>query len=88
MEIENITKKLQLVFQTLFDDETIIITNDLSAKDIQEWDSLNNIMLFVEIEKIFNIHFRTSEITKLQNVGELIRRITHKLSDSVSMANS
>lgn len=79
MERSKVTDTVQTILRSLFNDDTIIITNRLSANDIKEWDSLNNIMFFVEIEKAFNIHFRSSEITRIENVGKLIDLIMLKL---------
>lgn len=76
-----ITEKLQEIFQDLFDDETIILTLDTSAEDIEDWDSLMHIQLIVEIEKQFQIKFTTGEVTKLKNVGELITLIEQKSHD-------
>lgn len=58
------------IFEDVFDDE-IKVTPDLSAKDVDGWDSISHIRLILTIEKRFNIKFSTSEIGKLENVGEL-----------------
>jgi len=73
-----IENTLQEIFRDLFDDETIIITPELTADDIDDWDSLMHIQLIVEIEKGFNIKFTIGEIAHLKNVGELIDIIRQK----------
>ena len=52
VEIEN---KLKHVFQNVFEDSKIEIRNDLSAKDVDNWDSLTHMILISEIEEKFNI---------------------------------
>jgi len=51
------------------------VTPELSAKDVDGWDSLTHIRLILSVEKAFKIKFTTSEIGKLQNVGDLARLI-------------
>jgi acyl carrier protein len=65
-------KELQLIFQDIFDDKKIKIQRETSAKDIEKWDSLNNIKLIITIEQLYRIRFSPSEITDIPNVGSLI----------------
>ena len=52
----------------------------MSAKDVEEWDSLTNISLIAEIEKYFSIKLKLREILKLKNVGDLCDCIEKKLA--------
>ena len=74
----NIIKKLLPIFKNVFDDDDLIITNLTSAKDISGWDSLAHIRLVVAIEKSFHLRFTASEISELENVGEMIDLIVLK----------
>ena len=71
--------KLQDVFRDVFDDETIEVNESTTTKDVDGWDSLNNINLVVAVEKAFAIKFTTKEVNKLANVGEFIKLIERKL---------
>ena len=51
----DIIKKLGGIFKDVFDDENLMISNDTTADDIDDWDSLAHINLIVAIEKDFNI---------------------------------
>ena len=75
MEEPEIYARLGEIFQDVFDDESIEVTPELSAKDVDGWDSLTHIRLILTIEKAFKIKFTTSEIGKLENVGELVTLI-------------
>ena len=66
--------RLQEIFNDVFDDE-ITVTPELSAKDVDGWDSLAHIRLLLTVEKRFHIKFSTSEIGKLENVGDLVALI-------------
>jgi len=67
--------RLSEVFQDVFDEDEIQLTPELSAKDVDGWDSLTHIRLILTIEKAFKIKFSTSEVGKLQNVGDLVSLI-------------
>lgn len=69
----NIIKvRLNEVFREVFDDEEIEVFDEMTAKDIEEWDSLMHITLVVAIEKEFSCRFNAAEIAKLENVGSII----------------
>ena len=54
MEREDIFSKLNEIFEDVLDlDETPNLTDETSADDIEEWDSLSHILLIVAIEKAF-----------------------------------
>lgn len=75
----NILQELQPIFQDIFDDEDLVVTNELSANDVEDWDSLSHIRLVVAIEKHFNIKFALGELKGLANVGEMVEIIEAKL---------
>ena len=79
MSEEQILKKVQEIFRDVFDDETLIIVREMSAKDIEDWDSLAQINLIVAIEQDFHIKFRLEEIQGLKNVGNTIDLISEKV---------
>jgi acyl carrier protein len=69
---EEIRKRLNTVFQDVFDDETLLIEDHMDESHIDEWDSLTNIILIVSVEKEFNVRLDTAKISELKNVGEMI----------------
>jgi acyl carrier protein len=78
----NIKELLQEVFRDVFDDETIKLYDEMTADDIEEWDSLSHIVLVVAVKKKFNVKFQTAETMKLKNVGEFIELLQNKLSNN------
>jgi len=78
MNSEIIIQKLEELFRDLFDDYTGPVTRELTADDVEEWDSLGHIQLMVLIEKTMGLRFSTEEIRQLKNLGELVDLIQAK----------
>jgi acyl carrier protein len=70
MEDPEIYSRLTDILKKVFDDD-IKVTPDLSAKDVDGWDSLTHIRLIMTVERAFKVKFSVSEIGKLENVGSL-----------------
>ena len=75
MDEPQIYARLAQIFEDVFDDDSVKLTPELSAKDVDGWDSLTHIRLLLTVEKAFKIKFSTSEIGKLENVGDLVKLI-------------
>lgn len=71
MEKQKIYSMLDEVFQDVFDDESIHVTPETTADDIEDWDSLEHINLVVAVENKFGIKFKMSEVVSFHNVGEM-----------------
>jgi acyl carrier protein len=67
--------RLTQIFLDTFDDDSISVTPELSAKDVDGWDSITHIRLMLTVEKAFKIKFSTSEISDLKDVGDLVTLI-------------
>lgn len=78
MEKSQILDEVQAIFREVLDNEEIVLANETTADDIEEWDSLTHIQLIVAIEKHFKIRFTSREILSWQNVGQLIDSIAAK----------
>lgn len=78
MEKNEILAKVQTIFRDVLDNEEIVLTDETTANDIEEWDSLSHIQLIVAIEKAFGIKFTSLEIMKWKNVGEMLDSIVAK----------
>lgn len=78
MEKNQILAEVQEIFREVLDNGEIVLANETTADDIEEWDSLTHIQLIVAIEKHFKIKFTSKEILSWQNVGEMIDCIAAK----------
>jgi acyl carrier protein len=78
MDEREIYTRLNEIFYDVFEEDTIKVTPELSAKDVDSWDSLTHIRLVLTVEKAFKIKFSTSEVGKLQDVSDLVALILIK----------
>ncbi len=76
----SVQEQLNQVFQLVFDDKNIQIRPEMTADDIEGWDSLSHVNLIVAVESTFNIEFGQREILSFKNVGDLIKSIEGKIS--------
>jgi acyl carrier protein len=75
MESQQIKEKLTAIFKEVFEDDTIIVTESMTAADVENWDSLSNVMMISAVEDAFNIKLKLKEIVNLAHVGDLIKCI-------------
>ena len=76
--MDDIDERLTGIFRDLFDDDTIVITPQLTADDVAEWDSLRHIQLILAVQRAFKVKFSAAETANLKNVGELVSLIRAK----------
>ena len=79
MDKKKILNQVQEIFRDQLDDEYLVLKSETTAMDVDEWDSLNHIMLVVGIEKHFNLKFTSKEIISLKNIGDIVNCIEGKI---------
>jgi acyl carrier protein len=79
MESEEILQQVNDIFRNVLEDDSLVIKRETTAEDVDDWDSLNHIVLVVEIEKHFGIKFTAGEILSFNDVGEMCDAIKQKL---------
>lgn len=79
MEYDLILEQLELIFRKVFTDTSIVINSEMTANDIENWDSLTHMLLISEIEDQFKVKFKLKELNKMRNVGDMIEIISSKL---------
>ena len=71
MDINTVYAKLNVIFRDLFDDDSIVVTQQTTANDIEDWDSLEHITLIATVERTFKMKFKMGEISSMKNVGQM-----------------
>jgi acyl carrier protein len=74
-----IMETLTPIFHEVFDNPSLVLRDDMTAADVEKWDSLSHIDMIVAVEHKFKIKFVTREVALLKNVGELVDLTYKKL---------
>lgn len=79
MDRNAIIEKLTAIFHEIFNDNSIVLHDDMTAADVENWDSLTHMLMITKVEESFGIKFKLKELNKLKMVGDLISIIESKL---------
>lgn len=79
MELNEIIKRVNDIFIELFEDESIVLSEQSDTSEVEAWDSLNHIQVITAVEKYFKIRFELNELLNFQNIGDLCRGVQAKL---------
>ena len=79
MERAILREQLTVIFRRVFGDDSLEITDGLTANDVGNWDSLSHMILIGEVEKSVGVTFKLKELNKMKNVGDMMDIILSKL---------
>lgn len=79
MERKDILARIQDVFREELELDDLLLADETTADDVEEWDSLSHIQLVVALEKEFGLKFTSREILSWDNIGDLVDCINKKL---------
>lgn len=79
MDHAAILAKVSDLMVDIFDLDDYDVTEETSADDIDEWDSLSHIRFVITVERAFKIKFSNEEISGMKNVGDLVAVVGQKL---------
>ena len=71
-------KRLNRIFQDVFDDPSLRVDSRTTSDDIEDWDSLEHITLIAAIEAEFKMRFKMHEVSTMKNVGEMAEIIAKR----------
>lgn len=80
MERSAIIEKIHATLIGILGHDRFEMREDLTAPDVEGWDSLTHMTIITGLEAAFNIKFKLREINKLKNMGSLIELIQGKLA--------
>jgi len=69
---------LSEILRDVFLDDSIVARPTMTSRDVDGWDSFNNINVIVGVEKRFGIKVKSNEVETLKNVGELAQLILNR----------
>lgn len=77
-----IEEKVRKIVLDVMDLDINSIDHNKSLKDVEEWDSFNNLMVVSEIENAFNIKFTANDIYGVDTISKIIGIVAKKLEKS------
>ena len=80
MERKEIFVKLTEIFRDVMDNDEIVLEENTTAEDVEEWDSLAHVQLIEKIENVFGIKFSAKEMMSWDDVGEFVDSILERLN--------
>jgi acyl carrier protein len=79
-DTDQVLPRVREAFKTVFDIEPQSLTLETSAGDIPGWNSLGHLSLTTHLEQTFGITFDVDELMEMENVREIVRIVSAKLS--------
>ena len=80
MNKQEILEKITPVFQTVFNDDELEVTMELTSDEIDEWSSITQTLLITNLENLFGIKFKLREIATMNDVATIVSLIESKLA--------
>jgi acyl carrier protein len=75
---QRIIELIEPIFREVFEDNNLVVTPELNAQAVANWDSLNHITLIVELEQATGVQFTSEELASMADVGNLISILAGK----------
>lgn len=72
MTRETVYERLIRIFRKVFDDDTLMIDDMTTARDIEDWDSFEHINLICAVEDEFGFRIPMERAASTKNVGEMV----------------
>ena len=79
MNREEILKRLEPIFQTVFNDDELDVNIDLVFEDMDEWSSISLALMVTEVEQAFGIKFKLLEVAQMNDMSTLVNFIENKI---------
>ena len=80
MEKDKIFNQVVEICRDVFDDESLVLTEDSTAVDVERWDSLTHLSLVNELEQTFKVAFTLDEMSG-RTLGDLVEALIRHLEE-------
>ena len=71
-------QRLEELFRTVFNDDALVLRDEMTAADVPGWDSVEHINLMFSLEDEFGVQFRGNELAELPDIGALKRFLAER----------
>lgn len=69
--METVDGRLTQIIARLFDLEPSGVTDETSPEVVAKWDSMQHLLLIMELEEEFQVSFTTDEVVEMLSVGTI-----------------
>ena len=80
MNNEEINARVQEIFRDVFQAPALVIRPEMTAGDVDKWDSLTHLTMIAKVEEAFGFRFKLKEMVKMKNVGDMLTIINEKVN--------
>ena len=77
--MDDVHERLEQVFRDVFNDDSLILRDEMTSHDVDGWDSVAHMNLMFTIESAFGIQFIGNELAEFKDIGELKRYLAAKI---------
>lgn len=71
-------EKITAIFRRVFNAPDLQLHRELNANAVDGWDSITHTEMLHEVEQAFGVKFKLREITKWQNVGDMLDALAQR----------
>jgi acyl carrier protein len=79
MDRNDILEDIRNTLISVLKHEDFDMRDEMTAADVNGWDSLSHITIISEIEEKFGLRFKLKELNKLKNMGTMVDLVQSKL---------
>jgi len=71
-------EKFTQIHRKILKKPELVLYDELTARDVDTWDSLAHLSLIIAIEQSYNIRFENEEIILIRNIGDMLTLLRAK----------
>ncbi len=83
--MSDIRSTLQDVFRDVFEDDSLQFRDDLTAAEVEQWDSLRHVDMIIAVEEALGIRFATAEVARLKQPGQSASSLLHMVEEKLAL---
>ena len=80
MNREEVNEKLTPIARAIFENQDLVLFDDMSADNVATWTSLTFMQFLTEIENRFGFKFKMMELFNLKTMGNIIDSVTSHMA--------
>lgn len=80
MTREEVIEKLTPIARAIFENQELVLSDNMSAENVATWTSLSFMQFLTEIENQFGFKFKMTELFNLKTMGNIIDSVTSHMA--------